>query len=83
MLTVGRRLKRRRDKRSAIKIATLNMYLAVFWLDMLPNSPYLLIPHFFGGALCAITANLLSEQRRKPTARASKPPVVQVAEAPA
>ena len=63
VLTVARRTRRIRDPRLAIKVAVLNMYLAVFWFDMLPNAPYLLFPQFIGGALCSITHFLLVEQR--------------------
>lgn len=76
VLTVVRRLGRIRDKRHAVKIATLNMYLAVYWLDMLPNAPYLLMAHFFGGALCSITHHMLAEQRAPSRASQRARPVV-------
>ena len=73
VLTVARRIKKIRDSRTALKIAALNMYLAVFWFDMLPNAPYVLLPQFLGGALCSITYHLLAEQRVAARASARAP----------
>jgi hypothetical protein len=73
VLTVARRTKKVRDPRTALKIAVLNMYLAVFWFDMLPNAPYVLLTQFLGGALCSITYHLLAEQRIAARASARAP----------
>lgn len=76
VLTVARRTRRLRDKKTALKVAVLNLYLAVFWFDMLPNAPYVLFPQFIGGALCSITYHLLSEQRVAARSSMRAPPSV-------
>jgi hypothetical protein len=50
-------------------IAALNLYLAIMWVDILPNGTFTLLPYFLGGALCSMT-RVLSEKRpeRSPAA---------------
>jgi hypothetical protein len=52
-------------------IAALNLYLAIMWVDILPNGTFTLLPYFLGGALCSMT-RVLGEKRPERSAAASE-----------
>lgn len=63
VFTVARRLKRVRDTKHRTMLAALNLYLAITWLDTLPNGNFNQLPLFLGGALCAISFVLSGRKR--------------------
>lgn len=72
ILTVARRLRRIRDPKHRTMLAALALYLAVCWVDVLPNGSFNLLPHFLSGALCGIS-RALARQKRGTAARANAP----------
>jgi hypothetical protein len=54
----AKRAKKIRDPRIKVMVATLNLYLAIMWVDILPNGQFTLMPFFLGGALCSMTKTL-------------------------
>jgi hypothetical protein len=51
----ARRSRRIRDPKQKTMVAALNLYLAIMWVDILPNGTFTLLPYFLGGALCSMT----------------------------
>ena len=68
----ARRAKRIRDPKYRVMIGALNLYLAIMWLDILPNGTFTLLPFFLGGALCSMSRTL--GQLRAEPARDAEPP---------
>lgn len=58
IFATARRCKRIRDPKARTMIAVLNLFVALTWVDILPNGVMTLVPYFLGGALCAISAKL-------------------------
>ncbi|MDB4974755.1 MAG: rane protein [Myxococcaceae bacterium] len=54
----AKRAKRIRDPRYRVMVGALNLYLAIMWLDILPNGTFTLLPFFLGGALCSMSRTL-------------------------
>jgi hypothetical protein len=77
ILLTAKRSKRIRDPKLKIMVATLNLYLSIMWVDILPNGTFTLLPFFLGGALCSITRTLGSRSPER--AGASERPRVQKA----
>jgi len=66
----ARRSRRIKDPKQKVMIAALNLYLAIMWVDILPNGTFTLLPYFLGGALCSMT-RVLSEKRPERSSAAS------------
>ena len=69
----AKRAKRIRDPRHRVMIGALNLYLAIMWLDILPNGTFTLLPFFLGGALCSMSKTL-GQLRVEPAGVTDKPP---------
>jgi hypothetical protein len=72
----AKRAKKIRDPRIKVMVATLNLYLSVMWVDILPNGGFTLLPFFLGGALCSMTKTLgqrSAEQRVGERQRSERP----------
>jgi hypothetical protein len=54
----SKRAKRIKDPKYRVMIGALNLYLAIMWLDILPNGTFTLLPYFLGGALCSMSKTL-------------------------
>jgi hypothetical protein len=63
ILTVARRLRRIREPKQRLTLAALTLYLALCWVDVLPNGSFNLMPHFLSGALCGISGMLARQKR--------------------
>jgi len=73
ILTVARRLRRVREAKHRAMLAALTLYLALTWVDVLPNGSFNLLPQFLSGALCGISGALV-RQKRGTTPQPSKAP---------
>lgn len=73
IFTVARRLRRIRDPKHRQMLAALTLYLALTWVDVLPNGSFNLMPQFLSGALCGISGALV-RQKRSAGAQQSKAP---------
>lgn len=88
IITVCRRLSRVRDTGQRYMLASLVLYVAIMWIDILPNGSFNLLPHFLGGALCSISRRLILKPRKPkkkvvaPEAAVDSAPLVSVAVAP-
>jgi hypothetical protein len=78
----AKRAKKIRDPRIKTMVAALNLYLAIMWVDILPNGQFTLLPFFLGGALCSMTKTLgaraalerAAERPREPRPTSVRPP---------
>lgn len=63
ILTVARRIKHIADPRSRLLLASMTLYLALTWIDVLPNGSFNQLPQFLSGALCAVSGTLVRQKR--------------------
>jgi len=85
IITVSRRVMRVRDSGQRYLLASLTLYLAIMWIDILPNGSFNLLPHFLGGALCSISRSLVQQgkiNRRVPKSGPASVPLASVAVGP-
>ncbi len=78
----AKRSKRIRDPKLKVMFAALNLYLAIMWVDILPNGAFTLLPFFLAGALCTMS-RILSHAPQPAEARRARPEQARVLSRPA
>jgi len=66
IFSVAKNCKRIKDVKLRTMLAVLNLYVALHWVDILPNGVLTLFPYFLGGAICVMSHRLSRVRQPRP-----------------